>query len=131
MSVIGWKLDTQERSSLLERFPPEWPDVIADHITLKLGADGHDCLPSQNKGNIVGVVSDGNGLQTMIVAIAGETDRPDGSTFHILVARSQPWPSSGRKRRFDCFARMGAFGHANPDPDSACPVLTHAVATLG
>ena len=26
MSVIGWKLDREQRAELLEQFPPEWPD---------------------------------------------------------------------------------------------------------
>lgn len=32
--IIGWKLDRRERAQLLVRFPPHWPDVIADHVTL-------------------------------------------------------------------------------------------------
>lgn len=83
MSVTGWKLDRRDRAALLERFAPEWPDVIADHITLDADADRDDPLPTATAGEIVGVVSDGAGLQAMVVAIDGTTDRPDGSTYHI------------------------------------------------
>ncbi|MDF2639942.1 MAG: hypothetical protein K0R64_2926 [Novosphingobium lindaniclasticum] len=83
MPVTGWKLDRNERAQLLERFPPIWPDVIADHVTLKAGASANDPLPVQAAAEIVGSVDDGEGLQALIVSIDGSTDRPDGSTYHI------------------------------------------------
>jgi hypothetical protein len=42
MPVTGWKLDSNERAQLLERFPPTWPDVIADHVTLKARASADE-----------------------------------------------------------------------------------------
>ena len=42
MPVTGWKLDETERAALLERFPPEWPDIIANHITLDAHASPDD-----------------------------------------------------------------------------------------
>lgn len=83
MPVTGWKLDSDEREALLERFLPEWPDVIADHITLNVEAGDHDPLPETEQAEIVGGINDGEGLQAMVVAIDGSTDRPDGSTYHI------------------------------------------------
>jgi hypothetical protein len=83
MSVIGWKLDSKDRARLLQRFPPAWPDVVADHITLDAAADRDEALPERNSGEIVGSVSDGEGVEAMVVAIDGSTDRPDGSTYHI------------------------------------------------
>src|SRR3546814_8753780 len=83
MTVTGWKLDPEERGRLLERFPPAWPDVIADHITLKSGAAARERLPCETHAEIVGGIDDGEGLQAMVVSIAGTTDRPDGSTYHI------------------------------------------------
>ena len=79
--TIGWLLDEADRQSLLDRFPPIWPDVVAHHVTLasKTGAP----LPTETAGEVVGQVSDGKGLQALVVAIGGTTDRPDGSTYHI------------------------------------------------
>ena len=77
MPVIGWLLDRKEREALLDRFPPEWPDVIADHITLDTNADLKDPLPEAKKAVIVGGINDGEGLQAMVVAVDGSTDRPD------------------------------------------------------
>lgn len=81
--VTGWKLDAGERAALLDRFPPEWPDVIADHVTLDPDADVQTPLPQDRQGAIVGAINDGEGLQALVVAIDGGTDRPDGSTYHI------------------------------------------------
>lgn len=83
MSVIGWKLDRAQRTELLAQFPPEWPDVIADHVTLQARVAPETPLPAPVRAEIVGSISDGEGLQAMVVAIDGTTDRPDGSTYHI------------------------------------------------
>ncbi|WP_340314400.1 hypothetical protein [Rhizorhabdus argentea] len=83
MAVIGWKLDPEHRTALLDRLPPVWPDVIADHITLKSGASADEPLPSATEGAIVGSIDDGQGLQAMVVSIDGTTDRPGGGTYHI------------------------------------------------
>lgn len=83
MSVIGWKLDREQRGELLEQFPPEWPDVIADHVTLEARVALDTPLPAPVHAEIVGSISDGEGLQAMVVAIDGSTDRPDGSVYHI------------------------------------------------
>ncbi|EQB10461.1 hypothetical protein L288_04045 [Sphingobium quisquiliarum P25] len=83
MPVTGWKLDAEERKVLLERFPPLWPHIIADHVTLDAKASEQDPLPDESSAHIVGSISDGAGLQALIVAIGGTTGRPDGSTYHI------------------------------------------------
>lgn len=83
MAVTGWKLDGADRDRLLERFGAHWPDVIADHITLDVGASRNTPLPDAREAQIVGIADDGEGVEAMVVAIEGSTDRPDGSTFHI------------------------------------------------
>ncbi|MFC3215091.1 hypothetical protein [Novosphingobium panipatense] len=94
MPVIGWKLKPDERAQLLDQFPPNWPDVIADHVTLKAHASSKEPLPLQKAAEIVGSVDDGEGLQALIVSIGGSTDRPDGSTYHITWSLDR---SRGRK----------------------------------
>ena len=81
-SVIGWKLDRGQREELLRRFPPRYPDAIADHVTLRSDARG-DPLPSPVEARIVGHADDGDSLEAMVVSVEGSADRPDGSTFHI------------------------------------------------
>jgi hypothetical protein len=81
-SVIGWKVERGEREQLLERFPPRYPDAIADHVTLKTKAEAN-ALPPPVEARIVGRTDDENGVEVMVVTIDGTTHRPDGSTFHI------------------------------------------------
>lgn len=92
-SVIGWKLDREQRSALLGQFEPAYPDAVADHVTLEVGAQSKP-LPDNVDARIVGLSDDGRGVQAMVVALDGTTDRPDGSTYHITWSLSP-----GRKAR--------------------------------
>lgn len=82
-TVIGWKLDPDQRAELLRMFPPKFGRTIADHVTLKGKAAGDAPLPGEAEAQIVGRVDDGQGVEAMVVALGGTTDRPDGSTWHI------------------------------------------------
>ena len=81
-SVIGWKLDRGEREALLARFPPRYQQPVADHVTLATHSESTP-LPSPARAEIRGRADDDAGVEAMVVAIDGSTDRPDGSTFHI------------------------------------------------
>ena len=81
--ITGWKLDRSQRTELLQQFPPRYPNVVADHVTLKFGAGSEAPMPEAAIGEIVGRGDDGNGVEAMVVAIGGTTERPDGSTYHI------------------------------------------------
>jgi hypothetical protein len=78
--VTGWKLPPPERERLLKRFPPMYENVIADHVTLHVGATE---LPPKPQAQIVGLANDGESLECLVVELDGTTDRPDGSTYHI------------------------------------------------
>ena len=82
-TVTGWKLPRDEREQLLERFPPRYEDVIADHVTLRVGATPQTPLPRKADARIVGRADDGDSLECLVVELDGTTDRPDGSTYHI------------------------------------------------
>lgn len=115
MAVTGWKLDEQDRATLLQRFAPTWPDVIADHVTLDARATSSTPLPDEVSAEIIGTVDDGAGLQAMIIAINGSTDRPDGSSYHITWSLDR---AQGRQpvQSNDVIARLGwrAFADAVP-----------------
>lgn len=81
--VTGWKLDEEDRARLLDRFAPLFPDLVADHVTLRTGTDERTTLPSETRGEVVGEIDDGAGVQALVVRIGGTTDRADGSTYHI------------------------------------------------
>jgi hypothetical protein len=82
-TVIGWKLDRDQRKELLQQFLPRFREVVADHVTLRSKASDHAALPEETHGEIVGRAHDGRGVEAMVVSIGGTTDRPDGSTYHI------------------------------------------------
>lgn len=120
MPAIGWKLDEAERSSLLDRFPPLWPDVIADHITLASGVPQDAPLPEPQQAEIVGSISDGEGLQALIVVVGGMSGRPDGGTFHITWSLDR---SRGRQavQSNDVIADLGWRRLPEPVPIRTIP----------
>lgn len=94
-TVTGWTLDREERARLLERFPPEYENVIADHVTLPVSAAARPFLPrAPQTARIVGRADAGRNLECMVVELGGTTNRPDGSTYHIAWSLE-----SGRKAR--------------------------------
>lgn len=82
-STIGWKIDRAQRRELLQQFPPLYPDVDADHVTLRTKVADDALLPEETIGEIVGLADDGKGVEALVVAIGGTSDRPDGSVYHI------------------------------------------------
>jgi hypothetical protein len=80
--VVGWLLDRGQRAQLLSRFPPVYPDVIADHVTLSSTPEPRP-IPKDSEAEIVGEADDGAGVQALVVRLGGTTDRPDGSTYHL------------------------------------------------
>jgi len=94
-TVIGWKLDRSQRDELLDRFPPRYVDVDADHVTLRTNAM-REPLPPEVEAEIIGSADDGDSLEAMVVSLDGATDRPDGSVFHITWSLDK---AKGRKAR--------------------------------
>ena len=83
-TVTGWKLPRDERDVLLDRFPAKYDNVVADHVTLRVGATPETPLPREpGSARIVGRADDDRSLECMVVELDGTTDRPDGSTYHI------------------------------------------------
>jgi hypothetical protein len=82
-TVTGWKLPASEREVLLQRFPPRYENVVADHVTLRVGGAPSTPLPRKPVARIVGRADDEQSLECLVVELDGTTDRPDGSTFHI------------------------------------------------
>lgn len=82
-TVVGWKLPATERARLLKRFPPAFAKAVADHVTLAPKVAADTPLPDALPAAIVGHASDGEGVEALVVAIDGSTDRPGGGTYHI------------------------------------------------
>jgi hypothetical protein len=113
--VTGWKLDAEDRERLLERFRPVFPDVVADHVTLRTDTNAGTPLPRETRGQVVGEIDDGAGVQALVVEIGGTTDRSDGSTYHVTwsldCARSRRPVESN-----DVIARLGWRSLPEPVP---------------
>lgn len=103
--MVGWELDRTQRTDLLEQWPPRYDKVVADHVTLAAKVARGTPLPDDIEAQAVGHIDDGQGVEALVVAVGGTTDRPDGSTYHITwslgpgrqakesnaVLASQPW----------------------------------------
>ena len=82
-TVTGWKVPRNQREQLLRRFLPKYENIVADHVTLRVGANPSTPLPRKPEARIVGRADDGRSLECLVVELDGTTDRPDGSTYHI------------------------------------------------
>ena len=82
-SVVGWKLDRAQRTEMLERLEPAYPDVVADHVTLAANVSADAPLPDAVTAEAIGRIDDGRGVEALVVAIDGTTARPGGGTYHI------------------------------------------------
>jgi putative SOS response-associated peptidase YedK len=82
-AVVGWKLDRDERDQLLARFKPRYDSIAADHVTLAAKVAQHTPVPEDTTAEIVGKADDGRGVEALVVAVDGTSDRPGGSTYHI------------------------------------------------
>jgi hypothetical protein len=113
-TVTGWKLPSDERDTLLQRFPPKYENVIADHVTLRSGATRETPLPRKPEARIVGRADDNESLECLVVELDGTTDRPDGSTYHITWSLGP-----GRKaRESNDVLRDRGWGHV----EAAIPI---------
>ena len=101
---VGWKLDSEQRRELLERFPPRYPKAVADHVTFLTKVAPDTLPPPEARAEIVGRADDGAGVEAMVVAIEGVTDRPDGSTWHVTWSLG---PGRGAKESNDVIAGRG------------------------
>ena len=111
-TVTGWKLPASERELLLQRFPPKYAKVDADHVTLRVGATPQTPLPRKPIARIVGRADDGKSLECLVVELDGTTDRPDGSTYHITWSLG---PGREARESNDVLRDLG-WKHVTPVP---------------
>jgi hypothetical protein len=114
-TILGWKLDPDQRAELLSQFPPRYREVVADHVTLRIGAAPDAPLPEPARVEMIGRADDGAGVEAMVVRLNGTTDRPDGSTFHIT------WSLEDGRRAKESKDVIAAHGWT--DFDLPMPVL--------
>jgi uncharacterized protein YjbJ (UPF0337 family) len=109
--VAGWKLDREQRLTLLDRFPPKHAFTVADHVTLKAKVAEDTPVPPRCQAAIVGRIDDGKGLEAMVVAIDGSTDRPGGGTYHITWSLG---PGRRAQQSNEVIAQLGWIALGEP-----------------
>ena len=114
----GWKLDKSSRAALLERHPPSYSRVVADHVTFKSGDAARDAeIPDPvTRPEIVGRADDGEGVEAYVVAIDGDTGRADGGTWHITWSLGQ-----GRDAKESNDVLAGGWEAIDPEPVALVP----------
>lgn len=101
--TLGWKLDPSDRAALLERYPPRYDRVVADHVTHGKAAEAAR-MPEAERAVVIGRADDGEGVEALVVEIAGTSDRWDGSTYHITWSLN---PGREAKESNDVIVRCG------------------------
>lgn len=79
--IAGWRIDRADRQALLQRFPPRYRNVVADHVTY--GHAPTADLPPHDSAELIGRADDDSGVEAMVVALGGNYARPTGGTYHI------------------------------------------------
>lgn len=104
MSTICYELDKESKSMLMAKFPPKYPEVRYDHITIQMGGLGAKVPEPAQKVEVVGIANDGNGIEAFIVRVNGAPMRQDGRAWHITASFDS---SKNAPACFDVFAKSG------------------------
>jgi hypothetical protein len=104
---VGWGVKSAERARLLGLFPPRYGTVVADHVTQK---PDDAPLADVGAGRIVGRADDRQGVEALVVEIAGDVRRPDGGVYHIT------WSLGPAREAVESNAVIAALGWTPVDP---------------
>ena len=78
-------LSKDARKTILDKFPPKFPDVIAHHVTIKIGVSTSEKIPSPAKVTVIGYIKD-ESLEALVVTVNDKKFRPDGKRYHITLS---------------------------------------------
>lgn len=81
MAYHGWKISEQSREELFKRFPAQYPDIVAHHVTLGLRLGCPDAATLRVVGHVAR-----DGIEALVVEVNGQIERHDGSFFHITYS---------------------------------------------
>ena len=88
-------LAPESREALLKKHPPQYPEVIAHHVTHSFGVPKGSQPPHHPKSvEVIGHVDDGKGVQAAVVKVDGREYRPDGKRYHVTISIDR---NKGRK----------------------------------
>ncbi len=104
MSTICYEIDKSSKAMLMEKFPPKYPEVKYDHITICMGGLEAQTPEPAEMVEVVGIADDGNGIEALIVKVNDCAVRKDGKVWHITASYD---PSKLAPAEFDVFAKPG------------------------
>jgi len=79
----AYVLTEEAREVLLEKYPQKYETFIGHHVTVDFGVPENAALPDGEWIKVIGEADSGDGLQALVVSVDGDTQRPDGKTYHI------------------------------------------------
>lgn len=83
MMYTGYLLTDKSRNQLLAQFPPKYKKTVAHHVTEAFGTPADaEAPPMPDVIAVVGYIDSGDGVEGLLVAVNGKTERPDGSKYH-------------------------------------------------
>jgi hypothetical protein len=83
MPYSAYVIDEISRKRILDTFPPQFPEVIAHHVTHKFPDDS--APPHRDLIEVVGYASD-HRLECLVISLDGFTERPNGGIYHITLS---------------------------------------------
>ncbi|TWA84116.1 hypothetical protein FBY14_11872 [Azospirillum brasilense] len=107
---VGWALPEADRARLLALFPPRYARTVAHHVTLAHGVGADHPLPTEREGLVMGLADDGEGVQALVVSIAGTIDRPGGGAYHVT------WSLEPGRRAVEANAVIARLGWSPVEP---------------
>ncbi|MBQ8750601.1 MAG: hypothetical protein IJZ30_03065 [Alphaproteobacteria bacterium] len=104
MSTVCYEIDKDSKAMLMEKFPPKYPEVKYDHVTICMGGLEAQTPEPAEKVEVVGIADDGNGIEALIVKVNDLAVRNDGKPWHITASYDT---SKLAPAEFDVFAKPG------------------------
>lgn len=79
----AYVLTEESRDRLKEKFPPTYSKFIGHHVTIDFGVPADTEIPEDAVIKVLGKKDSADGIEALAVSVNGETQRPDGSIYHI------------------------------------------------
>jgi phage gp37-like protein len=94
-TYLAFELSEESRAKLLRMFKPKFSKVICHHVTiefnltLKKYENFVEIISTNPKVRVIGI-AEGDGIECIAVSIDGETERADGSFYHVTLSLEPP-----------------------------------------
>lgn len=79
----AYVLTDEAREVLLKKYPVKYSKFIGHHVTVEFGVELGTKPPEPAELKVIGSKDSGDGLQSLVVSVNGNSLRPDGNLNHI------------------------------------------------